>query len=150
MPWKPSWGFGKEALFRALAALLDPKAPWGLRRQGLCLYAAFLLGLQGGVLLPLALLLPQASHPLLWALALAGAGGLFLRAQMALREESPLAPVVAVGLGVGLFFFLGVMGLLLRPWGLGLLPVGAMGFLHLLRRSEGALKGPGGGPGPGP
>ncbi|MFD3006194.1 hypothetical protein [Thermus tengchongensis] len=133
-----------------LRALLDPEAPLARRRRGLQVYAGFLFLLQGAGLLLLAPFFPQAWHPLLLALAFLGAGWLFLQALMALREEGPLGALVAVGLGAGLFFFLGVMGLLLRPWGLGLLPVGVMGFLHLVRRSEGALKGPGGGPGPGP
>ncbi|WP_234553270.1 hypothetical protein [Thermus caliditerrae] len=133
-----------------LRALLDPKAASEKRRRGLWVYAGFLFLLQGAGLLLLAPFLPRAWHPLLLALAFLGAGWLFLQALMALREGGPLGALVAVGLGAGLFFFLGVMGLLLRPWGLGLLPLGVMGFLHLVRRSEGALKGPSGAPGPGP
>ncbi|WP_038057239.1 hypothetical protein [Thermus amyloliquefaciens] len=143
-PWREGFPWGE------LQALLDPKAPPARRRRGLWLYAGFLFLLQGLGLLLLAPFFPQAWHPLLWALALLGAGWLFLQALRALREEGPLGALVAVGLGAALFFFLGVMGLLLRPWGLGLLPLGVLGFLHLVRRSEGGLKGPSGGPGSGP
>ncbi|GAB5601917.1 hypothetical protein FJNA_04410 [Thermus sp. FJN-A] len=136
--------------WEALRALLDPEGKPGKRRQGLWLYALFLLFLQGVFLLLLALALPRAGHPLLLLLALGGAGWLFLQALRGLKEGGPLGPLLAVGLGAALFFFLGVMGLLLRPLGLGLLPLGLWGFLHLVRRAEGALKGEGGGPGPGP
>ncbi len=132
-----------EVLFRAL---LDPKADPASRRRGLRLYALALLGLQGGMLLLLAPWLPQAPQPVLLLLALGGAGWLYLRARGVLRtaEKDPPAPLVAVGLGVGAFFFLGVMGLLLRPEGLGLLLLGLGLFLLLLRLGEEALAGRGG------
>jgi hypothetical protein len=68
-------GDGLEGLFRAL---LDPKGDPGLRRRGLRVYALGLLLFQGLGLFLLAFLLPRASHPLLWALALRGAGYLAL------------------------------------------------------------------------
>ncbi|MCS6867360.1 MAG: hypothetical protein NZ846_03890 [Thermus sp.] len=139
---------GEGTPWRELRALLDPKAAPALRRRGLWLYAAFLLFLHGAFLLLLGLVLPPAAHPALLALALAGAGWLFHLARGALREEGPLAPLVAVGLGAGLVFFLGVMGLLLRPLGLLLLPLGALGFAHLLLRAEKALSASGPRPGP--
>jgi hypothetical protein len=123
-----------EGLFRAL---LDPKEDPRLRRRAFRLYALGLLALHGVALVVLSLLLPQASHPLLWALAFLGAGWLLFQAQGALREErGPIAPLVAVGLGASAFFFLGVMGLLLRPLGLLLLPLGLGLFLTLLHRGE--------------
>jgi len=64
-------GDGLEGLFRAL---LDPKGDPGLRRRGLRVYALGLLLFQGLGLFLLAFLLPRASHPLLWALALGGGG----------------------------------------------------------------------------
>ncbi|RTH14799.1 hypothetical protein CSW29_12250 [Thermus scotoductus] len=131
----------KEGLWGLLEALLDPKAPSSLRLRGLRLYAGFLLVLQGGVLLLLAWVVPRASHPFLWALALAGGVWLFAQAEAASRTEESLAPLLAVGLGAALFFFLGVMGLLLWPWGFLLLLLGALGFAHSWRRSERILLG---------
>lgn len=90
----------------------------------------------------MAWLLPQAAHPFLWALALVGGGWLFSQMEAALRTKEPLAPLLAVGLGAALFFFLGVMGLLLRPWGFLLLLLGALGFAYAWRRSERVLLGP--------
>ncbi|WP_117236767.1 hypothetical protein [Thermus sediminis] len=127
-----------EGLFRAL---LNPKADPAQRRRGLRLYALALLAIQGMVLLPLAFLLPPAPHPALFLLALLGAAGLYLHARGALggKGEGLLAPLVAVGLGAGAFLFLGVIGLLLRPWGLGLFPLGLGLFLLLLRQGEAHL-----------
>ncbi|GGM91662.1 hypothetical protein GCM10007092_00700 [Thermus composti] len=143
-----------DGLFRALQALWDPKAPGALRRRGLRLYALGLLGVQGLFLLLLAPFLPQAPHPVLGAFALLGGGWLFWLGRKAFQEAPPVASLVAVGLGVAAFFFLGVMGLLLRPWGLALWLVGLWAFGHLLRRGEAGLEGgeggPGGGNGPGP
>ncbi len=79
-------GDGLEGLFRAL---LDPKGDPGLRRLGLRVYALGLLLLQGLGLLLLAFLLPRASHPLLWALALGGAGYLALGICPTPRASSP-------------------------------------------------------------
>ncbi|KOX90412.1 hypothetical protein BVI061214_01603 [Thermus aquaticus] len=134
-----------EGLFRAL---LDPKGDPGLRRLGLRLYALGLLAFHGVALAVLSFLLPQASHPALWTLAFLGAGWLYLQAQGSLRAgKGPLAPLLAVGLGASAFFFLGVMGLLLRPLGLLLLPLGLGVFLILLWQGEGRLlRRPGGGP----
>ena len=64
---------------------------------------------------------------------------LYLQARSALEEEAPLGPLVAVGLGAGAFFFLGVLGLLLRPLGLLLLPLGLGAFWGFLRRGEEGL-----------
>ena len=137
-------GDGLEGLFRAL---LEPKGDPGLRRRGLRVYALGLLLLQGLGLFLLAFLLPRASHPLLWALALGGAGWLYLQARRALRTEGPFGPLLAVGLGASAFFFLGVMGLLMRPLGLLLLPLGLGVFLILLWQGESQLlRRPGGGP----
>lgn len=130
---------GKGGLWEALGALADPRGESALRRRGLRLYALFLLLLHGSLLGLLALLLPRAFHPLLFPVALAGAAWLWALGQGALREESPLAPAVAVGLGGALFFFLGAMGLLLWPAGLCLLLAGAWGFFRLLRQAEKAL-----------
>ncbi|WP_018112433.1 hypothetical protein [Thermus igniterrae] len=142
---------GRErGVWEALGALADPRGEPALRRRGLRLYAASLLLLQGLVLGALALFLPQAQHPLLLLLALVGGGWLWALGRGALREEGPLAPAVAVGLGAALFLFLGAMGLLLRPGGLFLLLAGALGFFGLLRRAEGTLTLEGGGPGGGP
>jgi len=47
--------------------------------------------------------------------------------------------LVAVGLGAAAFFFLGVLGLLLRPLGLLLLPLGLGAFWGFLRRGEEGL-----------
>ncbi|WP_114313350.1 hypothetical protein [Thermus caldifontis] len=127
------WGY--------LEALLDPQAPPSLRLKGLRLYAGFLLALQGGVLLLLAWVVPRAAHPLLWALALGGGLWLLLQAEAVWRKErgEPLMPLRVVGLGAALFFFLGVMGLLLRPSGLTLLLLGTLGFFYLWYRAERAL-----------
>ncbi|WP_448569994.1 hypothetical protein [Thermus sp.] len=123
-----------EGLFRAL---LDPKGDPRLRRRAFRLYALGLLALHGIALALLGVWLPQASHPLLWALAFLGAGWLLFQARGALREErGAMAPLVAVGLGASAFFFLGVMGLLLRPLGFLLLPLGLGLFLTLLHRGE--------------
>ncbi|GAA6733011.1 hypothetical protein YIM1640_01610 [Thermus oshimai] len=142
-------------LFPALKALPDPKAPLEERRRGLRAYALGLLSFHGLVLLLLLPLLPAQGHPFLWGLALLGLGGVALWVQGSLREEGPSAPLVAVGLGGAGFFFLGVMGLLLRPEGLFLLLLGGGFFLLVLRSAEAALARPqgspgsGGGPGPG-
>ncbi|MFN4232802.1 hypothetical protein [Thermus sp.] len=131
----------KGGFWGLLEALLDPKAPSSWRLKGLRLYAGFLLALQGGVLLLLAWVLPRASHPLLWGLALGGALWLLLQAEAAWRKEGeePLTPLRVLGLGGALFFFLGVMGLLLWPGGLLLFLLGGLGFLYLWYRSERAL-----------
>jgi hypothetical protein len=134
-----------ETWFRALKALADPRAPWPERRKGLWLYALSLLGVQGISLLLLSPFLPRADHPLLFGLALVGGGWFFWLGERTRREKTPLSPLVAAGFGASLAFFLGVMGLLLRPWGLGLWLLGGMGFYLLLRRAEAALGGGGGG-----
>ena len=67
-------------------------------------------------------------------LAVLGGAWLYLQARSALEEEAPLGPLVAVGLGAAAFFFLGVLGLLLRPLGLLLLPLGLGAFWGFLRR----------------
>ncbi|WP_243029669.1 hypothetical protein [Thermus altitudinis] len=128
-----------QALWEALRALQDPKAPPALRLRGLRLYAGFLLSLQGLLLLFLAWVLPRAAHPFLWALALGGGAWLLAQAQGTLAQEEPLAPLVAVGLGAALFFFLGVMGLLLWPGGSLLWGLGMAGFAYLWRRAALAL-----------
>lgn len=119
-----------------LAALADPKAPKGQRRRGLGVYALGLLLLHLGVLLLLAPWLPRASHPLLWGLALLGGVWLLALARGALREKTPLAPALALGFGAALFFFLGLLGLLLSPW---LWALGGLGFLFTLRLALRAL-----------
>ncbi len=126
-----------------LKALLDPGADPALRRRGLRLYGLALFLGQGGVLLLLSFLLPQAFHPALYLLAFLGGLWLYRQGEEALKEEGPLAPLVAVGLGAALFFFLGVMGLLLRPQGLFLLPLGLALGLALGRRAERAMGGKG-------
>ncbi|GLV49029.1 hypothetical protein TJA_21320 [Thermus sp. LT1-2-5] len=128
-----------EAFFQALRALADPKAPYPERRRGLRLYALSLLGLQGLFLLLLAPLVPKAGHPFLWLLAFLGGGWLLWLGMRALKEEAPIAPLVAAGLGASLTFFLGVMGLLLRPLGFALLALGVLGFAFFLRWAEAAL-----------
>lgn len=124
--------------WESLAALLDPKASIALRLKGLRLYVGFLLVLQGGALLLLAWVLPQITHPSLWALALGGGLWLLVQAEGAWRGErqEPFRSLLGVGLGSALFFFLGVMGLMLRPLGLLLLLLGTLGFLYLWHRSE--------------
>lgn len=131
----------KEGLWELLEALLDPNAPSSLRLRGLRLYAGFLLVLQGGVIFLLAWVVPRAAHPLLWALALGGAVWFLFQAEASWRREGeePLTPLRVVGLGGALFFFLGVMGLLLWPGGFLLFLLGALGFLYLWYRSERAL-----------
>ncbi len=119
-----------------LAALADPKAPRAKRRRGLGVYALGLLGLHLGVLLLLSPWLPRSGHPALWALALLGGGWLLAQARGALREKTPLAPVLALGFGAGAFFFLGVFGLLLSPWLWGL---ALLGFLWSLKEAHNAL-----------
>ncbi len=130
----------------ALKALLDPGADPALRRRGLWLYGIALFLWQGGVLLLLAFLLPRAFHPALYLLAFLGGGWLYRQGEEALKEEGPLAPLVAVGLGAALFLFLGTVGLLLRPQGLFLLPLGLGLGLALGRRAERVMGGKGGGP----
>ena len=122
-------------------ALLEPGADRALRRRGLWLYGLALFLGQGGVLLLLSLFLPRAFHPALYLLAFLGGLWLYRQGQEALKEEGPLAPLVAVGLGAALFFFLGVMGLLLRPQGLWLLPLGLALGLDLVRRAERLIAG---------
>lgn len=87
---------------------------------------------------------------MLLLLALLGAGWLLLQGRFALQGEGPQGPLVAVGLGAALFFFLGVVGVLLRPWGLFLPLFGVVGFGVLLRWAERALTRGSGGPRPGP
>ncbi len=139
---------------RVLEALPNPKAPLALRKRGLWAYAGGILALHGLVLLSLFPLLPPAGHPLLWGLAFLGLGGVALGVRGSLRERDPLAPLVALGLGGAGFFFLGVMGLLLRPEGLFLFPLGGGFFFLALKAAETALarpkEHPGGGNGPGP
>jgi uncharacterized membrane protein len=113
-----------NALQGLLKALADPEADPNLRRRALRAYGLFLLGLKGGLLLLLAVL---------------GVAWLYLQARSALEEEAPLGPLVAVGLGAAAFFFLGVLGLLLRPLGLLLLPLGLGAFWGFLRRGEEGL-----------
>jgi len=112
-----------NALQGLLKALADPEADPNLRRRALRAYGLFLLGLKGGLLL----------------LAVLGVAWLYLQARSALEEEAPLGPLVAVGLGAAAFFFLGVLGLLLRPLGLLLLPLGLGAFWGFLRRGEEGL-----------
>jgi len=122
-----------------LEALANPEADPNLRRRALRVYGLFLLGLKGGLLLLLAPFLPQAPYPPLLFLAVIGMAWLHLQARSALEEEAPLGPLIAVGLGAGAFFFLGVLGLLLRPFGLFLLPLGLGAFWLFLRRGEEGL-----------
>ena len=122
-----------------IAALADPEADPNLRRRALRAYGLFLLGLKGGLLLLLAPFLPSAPYPPLLLLAVLGVAWLYLQARSALEEEAPLGPLVAVGLGAAAFFFLGVLGLLLRPLGLLLLPLGLGAFWGFLRRGEEGL-----------
>ena len=98
---------------------------------------SFLVG--AGLLLLLAPFLPSAPYPPLLLLAVLGVAWLYLQARSALEEEAPLGPLVAVGLGAADFFFLGVLGLLLRPLGLLLLPLGLGAFWGFLRRGEEGL-----------
>ena len=128
-----------NALQGLLKALADPEADPNLRRRALRAYGLFLLGLKGGLLLLLAPFLPSAPYPPLLLLALLGVAWLYLQARSALEEEAPLGPLVAVGLGAAAFFFLGVLGLLLRPLGLLLLPLGLGAFWGFLRRGEEGL-----------
>jgi hypothetical protein len=121
-----------NALQGLLKALADPEADPNLRRRALRAYGLFLLGLKGGLLLLLAPFLPSAPYPPLLLLAVLGVAWLYLQARSALEEEAPLGPLVAVGLGAAAFFFLGVLGLLLRPLGLG-------AFWGFLRRGEEGL-----------
>ncbi|MGC8875735.1 hypothetical protein [Thermus sp.] len=130
----------------ALKALLDPGADPALRRRGLRFYGLVLFLGKGGVLLLLSFLLPRAFHPALYLLAFLGGLWLYRQGEEALKEEGPLAPLVAVGLGAALFFFLGVMGLLMRPQGLFLLLLGLGWGLALGRRAERAMGGRGAGP----
>nr|WP_267962782.1 hypothetical protein [Thermus hydrothermalis] len=125
--------------------MADPRAPWPERRKGLWLYALSLLALQGAFLLLLSPFMPRADHPLLWGLALLGGGWLLWLGERAWKDKTPLSPLVAAGFGASLAFFLGVMGLLLRPFGLGLWLLGGVGFYLLLRRAEAALGRGGGG-----
>ena len=128
-----------NALQGLLKALADPEADPNLRRRALWAYGLFLLGLKGGLLLLLAPFLPSAPYPPLLLLAVLGVAWLYLQARSALEEEAPLGPLVAVGLGAAAFFFLGVLGLLLRPLGLLLLPLGLGAFWGFLRRGEEGL-----------
>lgn len=125
-----------NALQGLLKALADPEADPNLRRRALRAYGLFLLGLKGGLLLLLAPFLPSAPYPPLLLLAVLGVAWLYLQARSALEEEAPLGPLVAVGLGAAAFFFLGVLGLLLRPLGLLLLPLGLGAFWGFLRRGK--------------